>query len=96
MSDVITKAVDALNEKLGGQSFDSSVKVDIEGEGCLIIDADGARAGDGDADCTMTADAETFEGMMTGDVNPTAAFMTGKLSVDGDMGAAMRLAGVLA
>ncbi|MGR3467559.1 MAG: SCP2 sterol-binding domain-containing protein, partial [Shimia sp.] len=27
--------------------------------------------------------------------NPTTAFMTGKLAVDGDMGMAMKLAGVL-
>ncbi len=95
MSDVITKAVDALNEKLGGAGFDGSIKVDIAGEGCIIIDENGARAGDDDADCTLSADAETFQGMLTGDVNPTSAFMTGGLTVDGDMSAAMKLGAVL-
>jgi putative sterol carrier protein len=32
---------------------------------------------------------------MEGDQNPTSAFMTGKLSVDGDMGMAIKLAGLL-
>ena len=34
--------------------------------------------------------------ILAGDLNPTAAFMSGKLAVDGDMGAAMRLGGLLA
>ena len=95
MSDVITEAVNALNERMGDGGFDGSVKVEIEGEGALIIDGDGARAGDDDADCTLSADAETFKGMLDGEVNPTSAFMTGKLSVDGDMGAAMKLGTLL-
>lgn len=96
MSDVINQAVDALNAKLGGDGFDGSVKVEITGEGSLIVDANGARVGDEETDCTLTADAETFVGMMDGDVNPTSAFMTGKLAVDGDMGAAMKLGTLLA
>lgn len=95
MSDVINQAVEALNAKLGGEGFDGSVKVEIANEGSLIVDADGARASDDDAECTLSADAETFQGMMTGDVNPTSAFMTGKLAVDGDMGAAMKLGSLL-
>ena len=95
MSDVISQAVEALQAKMGGEGFDGSVKVVIEDEGALMIDGDGVRAGDEDAECTMTADAETFQGMLTGDVNPTSAFMTGKLTVDGDMGQAMKLGTVL-
>jgi len=95
MSEVITKAVETLNEKMGADGFDGTIKVDIEGEGCIMIDGNGARAGDEDADCTLSADAETFQGMLTGDVNPTSAFMTGGLKVDGDMGTAMKLGAVL-
>ena len=35
---------------------------------------------------TLTAGAEVFEQILEGDLDPTAAFMSGKLSVDGDMG----------
>jgi len=94
MSDVITKAVEALNAKMDG-GFAGTAKFEIEGEGAIIIDSDGARAGDDDADVTMTASRDVFEGILSGDQNPTAAFMTGKLSVDGDMGMAMKLAGAL-
>ena len=95
MSDVITEAVAALNEKMGGTGFDGSAKFDIEGEGGIIIDENGARAGDDDADVTLSATAETFKAILDGEQNPTAAFMTGKLKVDGDMGLAMKLSGVL-
>ncbi len=60
-----------------------------------MIDGSGARAADEDADVTLSADAETFRGILEGDTNPTSAFMTGKLKVDGDMGMAMKLASVL-
>jgi putative sterol carrier protein len=68
----------------------------LEGAGNIVIDQSGARAGDEAADVTMTASADVFEQILAGELNPTAAFMSGKLAVDGDMGAAMRLGGLLA
>lgn len=94
MSNVIETAVAALSEKVSG-GFDGAAKFVIEGEGAIMIDSDGVRAGDEDADVTLTADADTFKGILEGDVNPTAAFMSGKLAVDGDMGMAMKLSSVL-
>jgi len=55
MSEVVTQAVAALNEKFV-----------IKDEGALIIDSDGARASDDDADVTLTASRETFEGILSG------------------------------
>jgi putative sterol carrier protein len=95
MSDIIETAVAALNEKLAGASFDGSAKFEIEGTGAVVIDADGARASDEDTDVTLSADSDTFQGILSGDTNPTSAFMTGKLKVDGDMGMAMKLASAL-
>ncbi|WP_425038319.1 SCP2 sterol-binding domain-containing protein [Primorskyibacter sp. S187A] len=95
MTDIVASAVAALNEKMGGAGFDGLAKFEIIGEGAVMIDEDGARAGDEEADVTLSADAETFQGILEGDVNPTGAFMTGKLKVDGDMGLAMKLGTVL-
>ena len=39
----------------------------------------------------IVAPAETFEKIVTGEQNPTTAYMTGKLKIKGDMGAAMKL-----
>jgi putative sterol carrier protein len=95
MSDVIDHAVKALNEKLGGGAFDGNAKFVIEEEGSIMLDSSGARAADEEADVTMTADADTFREILDGNLNPTTAFMSGRLKIDGDMGAAMRLAPAL-
>ena len=96
MSEVVTAAVTALKSKMAGGSFEGSAKFVIEDEGSVIIEGDDVREGDEDTDVTLTADQETFEAILSGELNPTAAFMGGKLAIDGDMSAAMRLAGVLA
>ena len=96
MSDIVSAAVAALQEKLSGDAFDGSAKFEIEGEGAIVIDGDGVRASDEETDVTLSADVETFQSILDGELNPTAAFMSGKLTVDGDMGAAMRLGSVLA
>ena len=95
MSDTLNTAVDALNQKLPN-GFDGAVKFAIEGEGSIIVNDSGAKIDDGEADCTLTASVDTFQDMMSGDLNPTAAFMSGRLKVDGDMGAAMKLGALLA
>lgn len=95
MSDVITAAVAALNSKIEG-GFEGNAKFVIDGEGGIVVDADGARACEDEADVTLTANLDTFQAMMSGDLDPTAAFMSGKLTVDGDMGMAMRLGAALA
>lgn len=96
MSDIISAAVDKLNEKMEDGFSAGTAKFVIEGEGSIMVDENGARAGDDDADVTLTADTETFAGMLDGSVNPTAAFMGGSLAVDGDMGMAMQLGAALA
>lgn len=95
MSDVIEAAVAALNDKIE-DGIDGSVKFVIEDEGSIIVDARGVRAGDDEADVTLTADLDTFKAMMEGELNPTSAFMTGKLTIDGDMGMAMKLGAAFA
>ena len=42
-------------------------------------------------DCTISASSETFMKVANGEQNPTAAYMSGKLKVKGDMGQAMKL-----
>ena len=95
MTQVIDAAVTALNAKLAGGGFDGIAKFVIEDEGTIMLDGSGARAGDEEADVTMTADTDTFRAILDGALNPTAAFMTGRLRIAGDMGAAMRLGSVL-
>lgn len=95
MSDVVNEAVRVLSEKLSG-GFDGTAKFVIEGEGAIMLDASGVRAGDDEADVTLTASADVFQQILEGDLNPASAFMSGKLAVDGNMGLAMKLGSVLA
>lgn len=96
MSDIVNSGVELLNQKLAGASFAGSAKFDIAGEGSIVMDGTGARASDDEADVTLSADVETFQSILEGDTDPTSAFMSGKLTVDGDMGMAMQLAAALA
>ncbi|MCL1629642.1 MULTISPECIES: SCP2 sterol-binding domain-containing protein [Roseinatronobacter] len=94
MSEIITHAVKALNEKLG-DGFDGTAKFQIEGEGSIMLDENGVREGDEDAEVTMIASTDTFRGILDGSVNPTMAFMSGDLKIEGSMGAAMKLGSAL-
>ena len=80
-------------EKTAGMS--NSYLFDVEGAGkWLVAVEDGAvsvREGEGDADVTIVASEDTFQKIASGEQNPTTAYMTGKLKVKGDMGAAMKL-----
>lgn len=94
MSDILKHAIEALSDKLG-DGFDGTAKFEITGAGSIFVDADGVREGDDEADVTMIASVETFRGILEGDVNPTMAFMTGKLKIEGNMGMAMKLGAAL-
>ena len=94
MSDVIDTLVKAISTRLSG-GFDGSAKVVIAGEGAIMIDESGVRTGDEPADVTLSADADTFEAMMAGDLDPMSAVGSGRLSFEGDMGTAMRLGSAL-
>ena len=96
MSDFLEQAAAELNSKLTDGGFDGSAKFAIADVGSIVLDNNGARVGDDDTEVTLSADADTFQAIFDGDMNPTGAFMSGKLTVDGDMAQAMKLAAVLA
>src|SRR5688572_5732459 len=80
-------------EKTAGMN--NSYLFDIEGAGqWLVAVQDGAVSvteGTGEADTTITTSEESFMAIVRGEQNPTTAYMTGKLKIKGDMGAAMKL-----
>ena len=65
------------------------------GEDQIFVDGTGSENqvsinGD-DADCTLTVSKEDFQRLLSGDLNPMSAVMSGKVKIDGDMGVAMKL-----
>jgi putative sterol carrier protein len=73
----------------------NSFLFDIEGEGLWLVRVDDGAVnvtqGTGDADVVITTTHEVFERILRREQNPTTAYMTGKLKVKGDIGAAMKL-----
>jgi len=73
----------------------NSYLFDIEGAGKWTVNVDDGKVsvteGGEDADAVITTSEATFEKIVSGEQNPTSAYMTGKLKVKGDMGAAMKL-----
>ncbi|HEV3478228.1 MAG TPA: SCP2 sterol-binding domain-containing protein [Gaiellaceae bacterium] len=75
--------------------MNNSYVFEIDGAGTWKVDVQDGNVsvteGAGDADATISASEETFDQIASGDLNATTAYMTGKLKVKGDMGAAMKL-----
>jgi putative sterol carrier protein len=71
----------------------------IDGAGTWTVTiVDGKVAvveGDKGGDCTISTSEDTFERIVDGGRSPLTAYMTGKLKVTGDLGAAMKLKDVL-
>ncbi|MED5531522.1 MAG: SCP2 sterol-binding domain-containing protein [Pseudomonadota bacterium] len=95
MTNIIDIAIKSLEEKLLGKNIDFSAKFEIENEGSILVDSSGIRVSSEEADCTLIASAETFQDIMSGETNPTSAFMNGSLKVEGSMGVAMQLGNIL-
>ena len=75
--------------------INSSYLFDVGGAGSWKVDVDdsGVRVTEGgeDADCTISVSEDNFQRLVSGDLSPTTAYMTGKLKIRGDIGAAMKL-----
>jgi putative sterol carrier protein len=85
-----------LPEKAGNTS--ATIQFDLTGTDAgkrFIKIADGkATSGQGEVDSpnlTLIADSGDFVKIFTGGLDPTAAFMSGKLKIKGDMGLAIRM-----
>ena len=79
--------------KMAGMN--NSYVFDIDGAGVWFVTVEdgvvSVREGEGEADCTISTTEENFRKILSGEQNATSAYMTGKLKIKGDMGAAMKL-----
>lgn len=83
-------------DKLGGMN--AVFQFDLSGDDggvwhVAVTDGEAKVAGEAHPNpgVTILMTADDFKQMIAGQLNPTAAFMSGKLKIKGDMGLAMRL-----
>ena len=91
----IQDVAEKMRARVESSGFDRSVKFDTGGDGVIVIDGQSISTSDAAADCTIKLSLEDLEALIAGELNPTAAFMTGKIKVEGDMSVAMALSQVL-
>ena len=88
---------EAVRNKVGADSgLNSTIKFVFKEGGVLFIDGKSApntvsNDEDAAADCTVKVSLEDFTKLMERKLDPTTAFMMGKIKIEGDMGVAMKL-----
>jgi putative sterol carrier protein len=79
----------------GEAGLNASYVFAIDGAGTWTVDVDDGKVsvteGDHGGECTISASEDVFRRIVSGRQNPLTAYMTGKLKVSGDVGAAMKL-----
>ena len=88
LENIITK----VSEMAGNTSpMGASIKFNF-GDSQIVIDGTGdSNVVSTDAQCTIDMSLDDFESMLSGELNPMAAFMGGQIQVSGDMSVAMKL-----
>ena len=89
-----------LRARVGDNSgLDATVKFDFGDDGLIFVDAasdpNTVSNDDKEADCTIRISLANFVKLMEGDMDPTTAFMMGRLKVEGSMGIAMKLSKIV-
>ena len=95
--DETTKRVQSLFANADG--FADTLTFDFGSAGVISVDGtksppEVSNQGIG-ADCTISVSLDDFASMLDGSLDPQMAFMSGKLSIDGNMGIAMNLSSIL-
>lgn len=84
-----------INEKTANaEALGNTLRFDF-GDECLHIDGTGdanvVSTEKKDAECTVDVTLDDFKQLLSGDLNPMGAVMSGKVKINGDMSVAMKL-----
>jgi putative sterol carrier protein len=90
----------AMRDKMGEDSgLNAILKFDCGDDGVVVLDGRSSPnrvLNDNiDADCTIKISRANLVALMTGQMDPTMGFMTGKFKVSGDMTVALKLQNVI-
>ena len=96
----LTAATTQLRAKVGSDcGLNATLKFDCGADGVVVIDGvstpNTVDNNDRETDCTVALSIDSLTDMLAGELDPTTAFMTGKIKVSGDMSVALKLQRVL-
>ncbi|MEP6566912.1 MAG: SCP2 sterol-binding domain-containing protein [Mesorhizobium sp.] len=91
----VQEIADKMRSRVASAGFEHSVKFDTGSDGVIVIDGATVSNTDAPTDCTVKLSLDDLDSLIAGDLNPTMAFMSGKIKVEGDMTVAMALSQVL-
>lgn len=82
------------------RALDAKVKFALEDGGVILVDATQSppvlsHEDDPDPACTVRVSSEKLVQLLDGELSPTLAYSLGQLKVEGSLGLAMKLAGML-
>jgi putative sterol carrier protein len=73
-----------------GSTPDKSLKINLKDTGIIVVDSSSATNEDVPADTTLTISRKDFDSLVAGKLNPSVAFMQGKIKIQGDPTAALQ------
>jgi putative sterol carrier protein len=96
----MTAIIEELQRKAAtAGSLGATLKFDCGADGVAVIDGRSVPAVidaiNRDTDCTITISQDNLAALVSGALDPTVGFMTGKFKVSGDMSVALKLQRVL-
>ena len=92
LQDLTTRVRDAAS---GAADLSRPVTLDLGETGTIHLAGAEVSNTEGPADCRISLSADDLQSLMDGGLDPTMAYMTGQLRVDGDMALALQLAQAL-
>jgi len=96
MTPLIAEYVATLGPRTAGR-LRGRARLEITGEGVVLLSETGATPGapDAPADVVLSASDAVFRAIFAGEQNPVMAYMSGKLRVEGNIKRALRVSGIL-
>lgn len=91
----VQEIADRIKSRVASAGFEHSVKFDTGSDGVIVIDGASVSTTDAPTDCTVKLSLDDLDSLIAGDLNPTMAFMSGKIKIEGDMTVAMALSQLL-
>jgi len=91
----VQEIADRMRSRVASAGFEHSVKFDTGSDGVIVIDGATVSNTDAPTDCTVKLSLDDLDSLIAGDLNPTMAFMSVKIKIEGDMTVAMALSQLL-